>query len=121
ARGRGAEAERQWGAALQESPRFLPPWLGLGDTLLTQQRWPELAEVVARMEAQADGAADFALEAVLLKARGHLGRAEFAEARRLLEEAGRRFPGEVRPRRLLAQAPLHEGRVRGAGAHLRAR
>ena len=73
---RPADAEAQWRAALQLKPESMSAWLGLGELYLVAGRWPELEEVVTRLAAVPGGA----LEATVLRARGHLAGKELAEA-----------------------------------------
>jgi tetratricopeptide (TPR) repeat protein len=102
--GRTAEAEAEWRAGVAEQPGFGPAWQGLGELWLGQGRWMDL-------ERAAEGLAPSApLEAMVLRARGHLARREFAEARALLEAVSARAPEAVRPRLLLGRALLQEGR-----------
>jgi tetratricopeptide (TPR) repeat protein len=108
--GRLGEAETQWRAALAEQPDFIPAWLGLGELCLTQQRWPELEQILQQVR-RLPGVE---LEAVLLQARGHLVRHEFAVARQLLHDACARFPQAMEPRVLLAHALLQEDRDHAA-------
>jgi glycosyltransferase involved in cell wall biosynthesis/predicted Zn-dependent protease len=102
--GRPAEAEQQWRAALAERPDFLPSRLSLADLYLGQGRWEEVEQAARGLEAAAP------LEAVLLRARAHLGRREFGPARALLQDTASRFPQEVRPRVVLSHALLQEGK-----------
>jgi tetratricopeptide (TPR) repeat protein len=106
AQGRDADAEAQWRAAVTERPAFAPAWAGLGELALARQRWDDLAQAVDRLRSHPAGTA----EAVLLQARGHLARREFAEARTLLEGAIARDPQALPPRVLLTHALLQEGR-----------
>ena len=106
AQGRTAEAEAQWQAALAENPDFLPAWVRLGELALARGRWDEVDKAVLRLEA---GGRPLA-EATALRARGHMARREFPEARRVLEEAIGRTPGEVLLWGVLSQALLQEGR-----------
>jgi glycosyltransferase involved in cell wall biosynthesis/predicted Zn-dependent protease/predicted O-methyltransferase YrrM len=104
--GRHADAGSQWQQALTEQPCFVPALLGLGELALAGQRWAEVEQLAAWLA----GAAEAPLEAGVLKARGHLARREFAEARRLLEEVIGRYPREVWPRVILSHTLLQEGR-----------
>jgi tetratricopeptide (TPR) repeat protein len=106
AQGRDAEALGQWQEAVAERPAFAPAWVGLAELALAQQRWTDLEQAVAQLRAHPAGAA----QATLLQARGHLGRREFTDAERLLEDAiaadGQALPARV----LLTHALLQEGR-----------
>jgi tetratricopeptide (TPR) repeat protein len=104
--GRAADAAAQWRAAVAERPEFAPAWAGLGELALDQQRWDDLDHAVAQLRRHPAGAAD----AVILQARGHLARREFAPALALLDEAKARDPQALPPRILLAHALLQEGR-----------
>ena len=101
-RGRLAEAEAQWRAALAERPDFNPALFGLAEVFLAQARWPELEEILARL----DGGVD----AAVLRARVHLANQQYAACRLLLEEAVARAPHLLWPRVVLSHALLQEGR-----------
>jgi tetratricopeptide (TPR) repeat protein len=103
---RFAEAEQQWQAALAERADFGPAWLGLGDIYLAQGRWQELEAVAGRLGGDASGA----MEAAVLRARGHLARADFAAALKILEETTARHPRALRPRVVFSLALLQERR-----------
>jgi tetratricopeptide (TPR) repeat protein len=100
--GRTAEAEAHWRAALAEQPAFEPAWLGLGELYLAQGRWQELEQAIGRLNGSP--------ETVLLRARAHLRRQEFAAAKSLLNESLDHAPNAVAPRVLLSQVLLQEGR-----------
>jgi tetratricopeptide (TPR) repeat protein len=69
--GRDAEAETYWQAVVADHSDYLPSWIGLAELYLSQGRWAEVEEAVARLEADGRAAAD----AALLRARGaRLGR-----------------------------------------------
>src|SRR5262249_18032576 len=104
--GQAAEAAVQWRAALAEQPDFAPALLGLGELSLAQGRWDELEPIAQRLEADPQTAVD----GVVLQARAHLARREFAPARQLLEAARARAPQAVWPRVLLSHVLLQEGR-----------
>ncbi len=53
---RHAEAEAQWRVALEERQEFAPPWLGLAELLLQQERWTELEHVVQGLRDKAQAA-----------------------------------------------------------------
>jgi tetratricopeptide (TPR) repeat protein len=86
--GRLADAENEARNALAERLDYTPAWLELGEVYLAQERWPELDEVVVRLE----GDRQSWLEAAVLQARGQLARKEFAAARGLLEAAIAKAP-----------------------------
>jgi predicted Zn-dependent protease len=111
--GRLAEAEAGWRAVLDEQPTFAPARVQLGDVFLARERWAELEQTVAALEA------DDPVAAALLRARGLLARGVFPEARRVLKGALARHPEAVWPRVLLTQALLREGKDGEAEAALR--
>jgi Tfp pilus assembly protein PilF len=104
--GRDAAAAAQWRSVLAEQPRFVPALLGLGELCLAQGRWAGLDDVAQRLEVEAQEP----LEASVMRARGHLGRREFAAARALLEETIRQFPRAVWPWVILSHTLLEEGK-----------
>ena len=69
---------------------------------LAQSRWPDLEEILARL----DGGVD----AAVLRARVHLANQQYGPGRRLLEEAVGRAPDLLWPRVVLSHALLQEGR-----------
>jgi glycosyltransferase involved in cell wall biosynthesis/Flp pilus assembly protein TadD len=105
--GRTENAEVQWRAAVAERPDFLPGWLGLAEMRLRQGRWGELDEVVRRLEGLSPRGA---VEAEVLRARGHLARREFDPARALLAAVIARHPQALEPRVVLSHVLLQEGR-----------
>jgi tetratricopeptide (TPR) repeat protein len=104
--GRTVEAEAQWRAVLAERPDFVPAWLGLGELYLAAGRWADLDQVAHGLEAQTVAA----LDGAILRARAHLLRREFAEARRLVEQILAQAPQGLGPRVLLSHVLLQEGR-----------
>jgi glycosyltransferase involved in cell wall biosynthesis len=104
-RGRAAEAEAHWQAAVAEQPGFAVAWLELAELYLQQQRWADVEAIVRRVEGPL-GRPD---DAAVLYSRVLLFRREFAAARTLLEETIRRHPQAVRPRQALTHVLLHEG------------
>jgi tetratricopeptide (TPR) repeat protein len=108
--GRTAEAEEQWRAAVAEHPACSPAWQGLGELYLVQGRWAELEEAVSCLKRDPP----WAVEAGVLRARGHLARKEYGAARRILEEILARVPQAVGPRVYLSHVLLEEGRDLGA-------
>jgi tetratricopeptide (TPR) repeat protein len=104
--GKPADAEDQWRAAVREQPDFVPAWLGLGETFLEQGRWTDLAQAAQRLAADPHSGVD----AAVLRARGHLARKEFADARRILEETIAHSPQLLWPRVILSHTLLQEGR-----------
>jgi GT2 family glycosyltransferase/Flp pilus assembly protein TadD len=103
---RPSEAEVQLRAAALEKPAFLPAWLAQGELYIRQQRWPALQRLTDGLSRQAGGA----LEAAVLRARGHFARKEFAAARAELELALPGSPVALGPRVLLSHVLLQEGR-----------
>jgi GT2 family glycosyltransferase/predicted Zn-dependent protease len=103
--GRAEEAEAQWREAVAERPDFLPGWLGLAEIRLRQERWEKLDEVIGRLAALPQGV----VEAEILRARRHLARREFAEARSVLAGVIARHPQALEPRLILSHAYLQEG------------
>lgn len=103
---RWAEAERLWHEALAEQPGFIPAWLGLGDVLMQQRRWPELEDLMQKLGQRSDGA----LESAILRSRAHLAREEFTSAIQLLERSIDTYPRELWLRRLLTHALLQQNR-----------
>jgi tetratricopeptide (TPR) repeat protein len=104
--GRAAEAEAQWRAALAEHPRFAPAWMGLEDLYMAQGRCADLESVARQWEAVPQGR----VEAITVRAREHLARQEFTQARQLLEESIALAPDYLRPRVLLSHVLLQEDR-----------
>jgi GT2 family glycosyltransferase/tetratricopeptide (TPR) repeat protein len=107
-RGRHAEAEAQWQAALKERPDFTPAWLGLGDLYVRQGMAGQLEALARRLE-QA-GPANRAVLGVVLRARGSMARRDWATARQMLEEALDRNPRELMLWVVLSHVLLQEGR-----------
>jgi glycosyltransferase involved in cell wall biosynthesis/Tfp pilus assembly protein PilF len=104
-RGRVAEAETYWQAALTEQPDFAVAWLELAELYLAQQRWSDVEAIARRVEGPL-GRPD---DAAVLRSRVLLFRREFAPARTLLEETIRNYPQAIRPRQALTHVLLHEG------------
>jgi Tfp pilus assembly protein PilF len=84
----------------------------LGDLYLAQQRWDDLERLVRRLEADPQRV----LDAAVLRARGLMGRREFAQARKLLEEVIAREPRALWPKVALSHVLLTEGRDWAAAA-----
>jgi tetratricopeptide (TPR) repeat protein len=103
--GRPHEAEAHWRQAAREADAYLPARLSLANLLLEQQRWSDLEAVAAEME----GNPGWAGEAIVLRARAHLARKEFDDARRLLAPLIESRPQWPAPRRYLSYAFLQEG------------
>jgi tetratricopeptide (TPR) repeat protein len=79
--GRLDDAVAQWRLALAEQPGFLPPIFALGDVAVTRQDWAGLEEIVARLRALPNVAA----EAEVYRARAHHARREFTAALAILD------------------------------------
>jgi tetratricopeptide (TPR) repeat protein len=103
--GRAEEAAGHWRQAAADRPDFLPAWLGLAECALRRGDREALEDACRHAQALPDGPP----EAAALRARWHLNRREFAEARRLLEEARTHFPAALAPRVTLSHALLQEG------------
>jgi tetratricopeptide (TPR) repeat protein len=114
--GRHADAEGQWRQALAERPAFAPAWHGLCELFVGQGRWADLEEGARGL---AEGAGE-ATEAAVFRARGHLARREFDEARGLLEAAAARDPRALWPRVVLSHALLQAEEWSAAEKALRA-
>jgi len=109
--GRYAEAEAQWLAALQEQPKFSPARLGLAELYLKQGRQQDLEKHLQTLEAPFNGTSSQSFIGVTaLRARAHMARKEYAEARRILEEAIARTPRETILWEVLSHALLQEGK-----------
>src|SRR5262249_15887596 len=111
---RPSEAEVQLRTAAAEKPSFIPAWLALGELYLRQQRWPALARLTEGLAGEPGGA----LEASVLRARGHFARKEFGAARTELEMALPGTPAALGPRVLLSHVLLQEGRDMVAAEHM---
>jgi predicted O-linked N-acetylglucosamine transferase (SPINDLY family)/GT2 family glycosyltransferase len=105
--GQTDEAEAQWRSTVAERPDFLPGWLGLAEMHLRQGRWEELDQVVQRLEQVPPHGA---VEAAVLRARGHLARREFDTARSVLAGVIAGHPQALEPRVVLSHAFLQEGK-----------
>ena len=104
--GRPAEAEAQWLAALTEQPGYLVSWICLSDLYLGQDRWADAEQLAQRLETDLARPVD----AVLLRARAHMTRRDFAPARRLAETAVALAPAALLPREILSHVLVLEGR-----------
>jgi tetratricopeptide (TPR) repeat protein len=108
--GRSAEAEAQWRAALDEEPGFKPSWNGLGELYLNQRRFTEVDDVVRHLENGSGNNGTASVGAVSLRARVHLKRQEFDQARDALEKALEAVPSDVYLWRLLSHVWLQEAK-----------
>ncbi|HEY7309547.1 MAG TPA: glycosyltransferase [Gemmataceae bacterium] len=100
------DAESLWRAVVAERPDFLPGWLGLAEVQLARGACGEVEETARRVQSLREGVA----EAAVLRARVHLVRREFGEARALLKAAIERSPQALGPRIVLSHALLQEDR-----------
>jgi tetratricopeptide (TPR) repeat protein len=100
---RFVEAEAQWKAVLAEQSGLIPAWLALADLWLAQGRPADLEQAVRGL--QNTPRAEIA---VLLQARAHQARKEFAAARALLERAMQADPQAPWPPRLLQEVARQE-------------
>jgi tetratricopeptide (TPR) repeat protein len=107
-RGRPTEAVAQWHAALRERPAFMPAWLGLGDLYLRQGQWAELEGLSERLETARPARGP--VLSVMLRARAHQARQEWAAARQEVDEALVQRPREVLLWVVLSHVLLQEGR-----------
>lgn len=103
--GRPNDAEVQWRAALTEQPGYLVPALCLSDLYLAQGRWND-ADALAQSFEQLGRQVD----ALLLRARAHMTRRDFVEARHLAESAIALAPEALMPREILSHVLVLEGR-----------
>jgi glycosyltransferase involved in cell wall biosynthesis/SAM-dependent methyltransferase len=104
--GRLAEAESQWRAVLAEKHDSHDAWLGLGELYLSQERWPEMEEILARMDADPQ----MVVQAAILRSQQHQARQEFDAARRFLADAIARWPKALGLRLVLSRVLWQEGR-----------
>jgi tetratricopeptide (TPR) repeat protein len=104
------EAEAQQRAAVREKPDFAPALLALGDLYLEQARWPVLERVAQDLET----AAGVPLDGAILRARAHLARKDFTQARRIVENAVAQAPDFHGGWVLLSHILLSEGQDWGA-------
>ena len=104
--GRHADAVAQWQALVAEFPDHTSAWLELGEAYLAEGRWADLEQVVCRLESDPQQRA----EANLYRARVHLARSEFPQAREILQRLIAADPQALKPRVALSYAYLQEGR-----------
>jgi glycosyltransferase involved in cell wall biosynthesis len=111
------QAEEQWLRAIEERPPFEPPWLGLVELYLADQRRGEAERLLGRLHGQSY--ADKILPA--LQARLLLADRKVTEARKVLEDALARNPHALWLRGLLAEILLSvTDDFEAAETHLRA-
>lgn len=105
-RGRSAEAESQWRAAVAEEPGFLPAQLGLAELYLREKNWAGVERVAASLHEQApNGPA----EAEALLGRCRIEQGNFEAARKALESAVERYPNSVGVRVAMSYALMRGG------------
>ncbi len=104
--GRIADAEREFRAVLADHPELTPAWLCLGDMWLNHQRFAEVDQLSAQLQANPKTAIDGAL----LKARSLMIQKQFTESRALIEQTIARAPKNIWPRELLAHCLFFEDR-----------
>jgi glycosyltransferase involved in cell wall biosynthesis len=107
---RFVEAEAQWRAVLAEQSDFTDARLGLGELYLGQQRWQEMADVLAQLQADPRTTA----QAAVLLAQKYLALQEFDAARKLMDETIAANPRTLGPRIVLARVLLAQGSDRDA-------
>jgi Tfp pilus assembly protein PilF len=103
--GRQNEAEDQWRQALAAQPDYLPAWEGLAELCLDRRDWSGLEKV-------SDEAALVFRQstASVFRARGHMARKEFVQARKVLQDLIENQPKSLQPRLLMAYTWLQEDR-----------
>src|SRR5262249_12895631 len=95
--GRFTEAETEWQGSLTDPPGYVPALMGLCEVCLQQGRWTNLDQAITRLAREGGSAVD----AAVMRARGHLGRTEYTKARQILEETIARAPTALWPRQIL--------------------
>jgi len=114
--GRDGEAEAHWHGAIGERTDYMPCWIGLGELYVNQQRWPELDNVLAWIDTDAQSAVD----AAVLRGRAAMAQGDFDAARLGLKAAIAWEPSALLPRVVLSHALLQQGRdLKAAEAVLR--
>ena len=104
--GRPAAAEEQYRLALEEQPDFMVAWICLVDLLCSQGCWQEAEALAGTLAARVGGA----VNGTLLQARCLMFRKDYAQARRLAEQAIALAPQAVWPREVLSHVLVLEGR-----------
>ncbi len=100
-----SEAEVHWRAAVQEKPSFVPAVIGLGELLLSQQRWDEVDPVADILATQPNEY----INSEVMRCRGLLSQNLFSEVRARTEELIHQYPQVIGPRVLLSHALLRAG------------
>ncbi|MBL8794251.1 MAG: tetratricopeptide repeat protein, partial [Planctomycetia bacterium] len=86
-----ARAEEQWRRVVAEVPQYRPGWQGLGDVLLAQARYAEIAQLAERLR----GDAQLRAAGSILQGRLAIVRGELAQARAVLGGAVRETPEDA--------------------------
>jgi tetratricopeptide (TPR) repeat protein len=105
-----AEAEAQWREAIRADQRYLPAWLGLGETMLSQGRLGDVERVLCSTETIVNGDVRARSACAILKGRWMLARQERSSARQFLEQTLRADPDNAGVLEILSHALLQEGR-----------
>jgi glycosyltransferase involved in cell wall biosynthesis len=101
-----SEAEAQWRTVAAVQPDYLPAWMGLAALWLTQGRSDEFESTARQLEGNPSGVA----MAAMLRARLHAARNDLTAAKHALSVAIAQVPQDVRPRVMLSEMLMHEGR-----------
>lgn len=99
------QAEFQWRQVLTENPQHAPATLALGELFVIQRRWQELVAICAQL----DNIPGARRDADVLRARGHLERKEFAEARNILDGIVAAEPRQLWPKVILSRTLVQQG------------
>jgi|GEM_PF-1872280 len=102
--GRLAEAEQFWRAAVAERPDYAAAWVGLAELFATAARWQDLERTIRELES--DSLRKF--EALLVRARGAIGRDTTAALSALTQAAALR-PDSIWPPLLRSHVYLQSG------------
>ncbi|WP_162669890.1 glycosyltransferase [Gemmata massiliana] len=104
--GRPEEARQHLQTAVENSPAFVPSWLGLAELALDGQRWDEVDRVATKLRELGPEAA---AEAEFLVGRMHFAREAFGPAKVAASAAITAVPAAIAPRVLLSHVLLREG------------
>ncbi|MBX9677717.1 MAG: glycosyltransferase [Gemmataceae bacterium] len=102
---RFADAETHWRAAVDESPSFLPAWLGLTSLLIQGDRLEEALAAANAMES----IPGFFPEGQLVRASVFMRKQQYGKAIAMLEKLISDDPHSLPPRIILTHALLQEG------------
>jgi tetratricopeptide (TPR) repeat protein len=105
-----AEAEAQWREAIRSDQRYLPAWLGLGETMLSQGKLGDVERVLSSTEPISNGDVRARSVCAILKGRWMLARQERSSARQFLEPALQADPNNPGLLEIMSHALLQEGR-----------